>query len=518
MSTGKFIFKATLLIAFFNLMSKVLGLARESVIARLFGASVYTDAYQTALKMPNMLFFIVSGALATVVVPVFTEHAARGEKGEAWKIFSTVTVAVVLFYFAAAVTGMAAAPLLVKLVAPGFEGTRELLTVELARILLPLMIFAGLASLFSNLLNASNIFGLPAFSNSVNNIFIIASAFTLGKIYGIHGLALGTVAAMAAMALVQLPALCKKGFVLRWPLELGHPGVKKVCSLALPSLLSLSVNQANLYVVGVLASWLPVGSISALGYADKLIQFPVSLFVLALGTAVFPTLSMRAAEGDREALTGALLKSLKAVIITMVPASVGLMSLSHPIVKLIYKGGAFDQRAVEMTAAALLFYSVGLVGQAAGILLTRGFYSLQDTATPLKIGAATVLVNLALSLALIGYLRHGGLALASSLANLFYMALLMRCLGQRVPGLRRGGLLKFTLAVLAASGLMAAASCAVSRALAHLAGGLAGLAVQVSLAIAAGVVVYAASIAVLGGKEASFFWRSAREVLTGRKE
>lgn len=516
MTTGKFIFKATLLIAFFNLMSKVLGLVRESVIGRLFGASVYTDAYQTALKMPNMLFFIVSGALATVVVPVFTEYAARGEKQEAWKIFNTVSAVITLFYLAVSVTGIVGAPLLVKLVAPGFEGVRESLTVELARIILPLMIFSGLASLFANLLNANNIFGLPAFSNSVNNIFIIISALTLGSMYGIHGLALGTVLAMAAMALVQFPALFKKGFRFNISIDLKHPGVRKVYLLALPSLLGISVNQANVYIVGVLASWLPVGSISVLGYADKLIQFPVSLFVLALGTAVFPTLSIRAAEGDKEALSDTLLGSLKAVIIGIVPASVGLMTLSYPIVTLIYKGGAFDQKAVELTAAALLFYSVGLVGQAAGVLLTRGFYSLQDTRTPVKIGVMTVLINLALSLVLIRYLQHGGLALANSLANLAYMVLLFWYLGKKIPGLRRGGLFKFIVAVLAASGLMAAASYAVNGALAGLFPGTAGLLVQVGLAITAGVVVYAAAIFALRVEEAGFFWCAAKEAVRGR--
>lgn len=514
MTTGKFIFKATLLIAFFKLMSMVLGLGRDMVIAHQFGAKVYNDAYVMALKMPNMLFAIIGGALVTVVVPVFTEYAARGEKAEAWKLFNTVMTVVTLFFLVASVIGVASAPLLVKLVAPGFNGFAESLTLELARIILPLMIFSGLAALFSNLLNANNIFGLPAFSNSVNNIFIIISALTLGNLYGIHGLALGTVLAMAAMALVQFPALFKAGYRFNLSIDLAHPGVRKVYALALPAALGISINQVNVFINGVLASWLPEGSISALSYADRLIQFPISLFVLALGTAVFPTLSLRAAEGDGEALSGTLLSSLKVVIIGMVPAAVGLMALSHPIVALVFKRGAFDQSAVEMTAPALMFYAVGLLGQAAGQLLTRGFYSLQDTRTPVKIGVFTVLINLALSLVLIRYLQHGGLALANSLANLTNMALLMWFVGKKVPGLYRGGLLKFALAVLAASGLMAAASYAVNGALAGLVQGTAGLAVQVGLAITVGMAVYAAAIFALKIEEARVFWRAGRETVT----
>ncbi len=504
------------MIAFFKLMSMVLGLARDMVIAHQFGAKELTDAYVIALRIPNMVFYIIGGALVAVVIPVFTEYVAKGKRGEAWKVFNTVVIVVTLIFIAFTIVGLAGAPILVKLVAPGFDESVAALTVELVRLILPLMIFAGLASLFSGLLNANNIFGLPAFSNSVNNIFIIISAFTLGRMYGIHGLALGTVLAMIAMALVQFPALIKIGFRLNMSLDLRHPGVRKVYYLALPAALGVAVNQANVYINGVLASWLPEGSISALSYAERLVQFPVSLFVLALGTAVFPTLSARAAEGNREALSGALLNSLKAIIICIVPAGLGLMALSLPIVTLVYKRGAFDQQAVEMTAAALLFYAIGLVGQAAGILLTRGFYSLQDTRTPVKIGIITVLINLGLSLVLIRHLLHAGLALAGSLASLTYMALLLWGLGKKVPGLYRGGLLKFTLAVLAASGIMAVASYAVYGAFGGLFPGTAGLAVQVGLAITAGVAVYVAAIFALRVEEAGLFWQAAKKVVQDR--
>lgn len=511
MTTGKFLFKATLVIAFFKLMSMLLGLVREAVIAGQFGLSEYTDAYFMALKMPTMLHAIIGGALVTVMVPVFTEYVSRGEKEEAWKVFKTVMSVVTLFFVFTSLIGVVAAPLLVKLVAPGFEGLRAALTVEIARIILPLVIFSGLATMFTGLLNANNIFGLPAFSNSVNNVFIILSAFTLGSLYGIHGLALGTVVAMAVMALVQFPALFKTGFTFRLYMNLKHPGVKKVYLLALPSLLGISVNQVNVYVVGVLASWLPEGSVSALNYADRLIQFPLGLFVVALGTAVFPTLSLRAAEGNRESFCGTLFNSLKVIIIGIIPAGVGLMVLSRPIVELVYQRGAFDRQAVELTEPALLFYAIGLVGQAAVILLTRGFYSLQDTRTPVKLALVTVAVNLCLSLLLIGPLLHVGLALANALSNLAFMGLLLWFLGKKTPGLFGGGLVKFTLAALAASGLMALATHVVSGTLAGLLPGKTGLLLQVGLSVSAGIATYLAVIMAMRLEEVRQIWQAVRE-------
>lgn len=512
MTTGKFIFKATLTIAFFSLMSKVLGLARDIVIAHQFGTSMPYDCYQIAIKMPNMLFTIVSGALVTVIVPVFVEYAGKGRKNEAWKVFNTVMVVVALFYLTASLIGILGAPLLVKLLAPGYQAEQWRLIVELLRILLPLMVFTGLAALFTGLLNANNTFGLPAFSTSVNNILIIIFTLTLGAFYGIQGLALGTVLAAVGMALVQLPLLRKSGFRLNLKIDLKHPGVRQVYYLALPSVLGIAINQAPILTNVVLGTWLPEGSLSALSYADRLNQFPLGLFGMALSTAVFPTLSARAAAGDRDGLAGILANSLKAVALITVPASVGLMVLSKPIVSLTFERGAFNQGSAEITSAAVFFYAIGLLGQAGVFLLTRVFYSLQDTRTPVKIAVVAVLLNLVMSLILIRPLQLGGLALASSLYNLANMILLVVFLGRKLPGLYRSGLLKFSLSVLISAGLMAAATYVANQALAGCLPGTAGLIIQVGLAGMAGIVVYLAAILLLGTRdEVRYFWRQLRK-------
>ncbi|MFX4262607.1 murein biosynthesis integral membrane protein MurJ [Pelotomaculum propionicicum] len=517
MTTGKFIFKATLLIAFFILMSKVLGQVRESVIASLLGTTYLADAYQIAMKAPNMLFAIISGALATVIVPVFTDYVSRGEKSEAWKLFNTVMVLVFFFFLFASVIGIAAAPILVKLVAPGFSGLTRDLTIELSRIILPWMVFAALASLFTQLLNANNIFGIPAFSTSVNNVFIIVFALTLGKIYGVYGLALGTTLAMAAMALVQFPVLCKTGFRINLRLDLRHPGLRKIWVLALPSLFSLSVIQANVFVTFVLASWLVVGSVSSLGYAYRLYLLPVDLLVTALTTAVFPTISRLAAEVEMESFAATLLSSLKVVFVGIIPASMLFITLSHPIVNFVYGWGVFDEKAAAMTSAALIFYSVGTVGYASAYLLVRGFYSLQDTRTPLKLSIVQVLINLGLSLLLIGPLQHAGLALASSLSNLAYMVLLMWYLGKKVPGLYQGGLLKFIPAVITAASLMAVVCYVVSGELAGQVHGKISLIIQIGLSGMAGLGVFVAALFAMRLEEAHVLWRAFKKALAGRR-
>ncbi|MCL6639428.1 MAG: murein biosynthesis integral membrane protein MurJ, partial [Firmicutes bacterium] len=506
MSTGRTIAGATLVIAFFSLLSRVLGLVRESVIAHRFGASSATDAYNVSFAVPSMLFFIISGALATVVVPVFTEYAERGERREAWRVFSGVFNFTAVIFLVLSLAGMALAPFLVRLTAPRFDAATAALAVDLTRIMFPLLLFAGLAALFTGLLNANSIFGVPAFSNSVNNAVIIASAVTLGSLYGIHGLAAGTVLAMACMAAVQLPPLLRAGFRFRAGFPAAHPGVLKVYHLALPVALGLSLNQLPVLINSVLASGLAPGSISSLNYANRLIQFPLALFVMALGTAVFPTLSGQAARDDREALTGTMARIIKITALGIVPAAAGLAALAAPIVALLYQRGAFDARATEMTAAALLFYSVGLVGQAGVQVLSRGFYALQDTRTPVKFTAVSVLLNLAASLVLVRFLQHGGLALAASLANLANMALLLHFLGRRLPGLLDAGMGRFTVLVLAASALMAAAACGVSGALEEAAASLGALGrlLQVGCAVTTGVLLYT-----------GVMWKVARRQLAG---
>jgi len=514
---GRTIFGATLLILFFNLLSRLLGLVREMVIAHQFGVSAATDAYLVAYTLPNVLFTILTGALATVVVPVFNEYAVRGQRDEAWRLFSSVFNLVLVTLLGATVLGIGLAPYLVKLLAPKLAPEVLALAAELARIMFPVLVFSGLATLFMGLLNANNIFGVAACSGSVNNLVIIGATLALSGLMGIHGLAWGTTAGMAAAVLVQLPALRWAGFRYRPAFDWRHPGVRKVFYLVLPVALAISINQIYILIDRFLASGLPEGSIAALNFSNKLIQLPVNLFVLALGTAVFPSLTRWVAEDKQRETLDAVRRALRLVFLIAVPSAVGLIILRYPIVRLLFERGAFDERATGMTATAVLFYSLGLAAFAANVICTRSFYAFQDMRTPMRLTLVTVLLNLILSLILMRPLLHGGLALANALAGIVNTFLLSRYLARKLPGLWDASWFRFAFDVAAASAVMAVASHAANVVLEPrlAAFGDLGLALLVGCAILAGVAAYLGACFVLRVEETGLVTRRVAGLLAG---
>lgn len=505
MSTGTMIARATLVVAVINLLSRILGFVREQVIAYMFGATATTDAYVVAFNIPNAVFAIVIGALATVVVPVFSEYAAKDQRDEAWRLFNTVITLVIVIFSLVTVGGFFAAPWLVKLTAPGLSTDVAALATRLTIIMLPILVFYGLSTVFQGLLNANQVFAIPALSVSVTNITIIVSALTLGSLYGIDGLAAGTVVGFVLAALMQIPKLRQVGFRFRFTLDWRHPGVKKVLYLVGPVAIGTSLNQIYLIIDRILASGLAEGSISALNYANRIILMPITFFVLAVGTAFYPTITTLATQGKQQELADTVLRAIRMVILFALPAGIGLMVLATPIIKLLFERGQFTPLATEMTALALMFYSIGLVGQAANIILTRAFYAQQDTRTPVRLMAVTVAVNLAFSLLLIGPLKHGGLALANSIAALINTAMLTYFLNKKIPGMWNAKAVKFLLQTGLATALMAAAAWGVNAAVSGLLAplGTLGLAIQVGAAIGAGVLVLVMAIFALKMEEAA---------------
>lgn len=505
MSTGTMIARATLVVAVINLLSRILGFVREQVIAYMFGATATTDAYVVAFNIPNAVFAIVIGALATVVVPVFSEYAAKDQRDEAWRLFNTVITLVIVIFSLVTVGGFFAAPWLVKLTAPGLSTDVAALATRLTIIMLPILVFYGLSTVFQGLLNANQVFAIPALSVSVTNITIIVSALTLGSLYGIDGLAAGTVVGFVLAALMQIPKLRQVGFRFRFTLDWRHPGVKKVLYLVGPVAIGTSLNQIYLIIDRILASGLAEGSISALNYANRIILMPITFFVLAVGTAFYPTITTLATQGKQQELADTVLRAIRMVILFALPAGIGLMVLATPIIKLLFERGQFTPLATEMTALALMFYSIGLVGQAANIILTRAFYAQQDTRTPVRLMAVTVAVNLAFSLLLIGPLKHGGLALANSIAALINTAMLTYFLNKKIPGMWNAKAVKFLLQTGLATALMAAAAWGVNAAVSGLLAplGTLGLAIQVGAAIGAGVLVLVIAIFALKMEEAA---------------
>lgn len=494
--------RAAAVLLAFNIVAKITALLREVVTARQFGATAGMDAFLVAYAIPSVLFYLFTGALATVVVPVYSEYAAAGRQSQAQGLFGTLFWALLAALAAAAAAGLVLAPQLVELLAPGLPGETRSLAVELTRVMFPLLVFSGLGALFTGLLNARDIFGVTALNAPLQNAAVIAAVLAAGGLWGVHGLALGVLAGGVAAALVQVPPLVRTGFNFKPGVPLSHPDLKKILRLVLPVTVGLSISQTYILIDRYLASGLVEGSISALNYANRLIQMPVGLFVTAVGTAVFPSLTRLSAGKDLPGLAAGVRRALELVVLVCLPAAVTFAVLPGPLVTLFYQRGAFDERATAMTAAALFFYSFGLLGQAAEFILARGFFALQDTRTPVVLSALAVGVNLALSLALVGPMQHAGLALANSVAALTNAGLLAVFLHRRLGGQLGPGLGRFALRA-AAAGAVLAAVLGAGAAAAGLSGVQGGvlLLVKFSAVLGAGLAVYAASLYLLGFEE-----------------
>lgn len=513
LSTGKVIAKATIVLAVLNLLSSLLGFGRDEVIAYMFGATGTTDAYIVAFNIPYTFFYVIIGALSTVVVPVFNEYSAKGQRDEAWRLFSTVITLLMIIFLSITVAGSFFAPFLVKVTAPGLNPHIAGLAANLTIIMLPILIVYGLSTIFQGLLNANQVFGIPAFSTSVTNITIIIAALTLGVRYGVKGLAIGSVAGFALAALIQVPGLRKLGFNYKFSLDWRHPGIRKVFYLVMPVAIGTSMNQIYQVIDRVLASGLEAGSISALNYANKIILTPIGFFAVAIGTAFYPTVSRLAAEHKEQELADTILRSIRAVVISALPASIGLLVMAVPVVKLLFQHGQFDLHATHMTALALMLYSIGLTGQSANIILTRSFYAQHDTKTPVKLMGITVLANFIFSILLIGPLKQGGLALANSLASLLNTAMLSYFLHKRIR-LWNSRTVKFLVQLAVSSALLTIAMLGVNRITAGIfsSHGFIGLVLQVGINLLFGLVVYTIAIFLLKMEEASIVTYFAKKL------
>ena len=442
-------------------VSRVLGLLREAIVAGQFGASREYDAYVAAFGIPDTLFLlIVGGAVGSAFIPVFT-RLERGGKGEAaWRLASTLINASVVVLSLAGILMALFAPTLVEwVIAPG-PNVDKALVADLTRILLLSPLFMGLGGWAQGILNARNSFTLPALAPVFYNLAIIAGALFLAPIWGIYGLAWGVVAGALLHFGLQAPGLWRAGMRYSLRLNPGDEGAKEVGKLLLPRLIGQAAFQANIIAVRAIGSFLPIGRISALNYAFILMMLPHGIFALSLATTIFPTMSAQYADGDLEGVRHTLQRAVRVLLFLTLPAAVGLIILRSEIVSAIFELGEFGPSDRALVANALLPFALGLVAYAVVELLTRGFYALHDTATPVAVSVATVLLNVGLCMALIWWFGLGHEALAGSLAftTTVEMVLMWVYLGRKLPGwnLRMNGFLPSVLKSGAAAFLMGA--------------------------------------------------------------
>ncbi len=424
---------ATLVILLF-ILSRGTGLLREMIIGARFGTSADLDAYLAAFRIPDLLFQLVAGgALGSAFIPTFAAAWTEDSQQQAWLLFSRVLNLLTLFLILLCGLAMLfAEPLVAGVIAPGFSVEQQRLTASLMRWMLASTVVFGASGLIMGALNAVQHFLLPAVAPVLYNCAIIAGAWLLAPAVGIHGLVIGVAAGAVLHLLVQLPALLRQNVRYRLSLGAGDAKVREVARLMGPRVLGLLFVQLNFLVNTSLASGLPDGSLSALNYAWLLMLLPQGIFAQAVATVAFPTFSAQVAAGNRAQLLETLTGLLRLILFLSIPAAFLLYVLDEPFVEILFQRGRFDTASTQAVAYALRFFALGLVAHAVVEIVVRVFYALHDTATPVVVGVATMALNILLSLALIGRLSYGGLALANSIATALEMVVLLILLGRKV--------------------------------------------------------------------------------------
>lgn len=508
--------RAAGVVMFLILLSRLLGLVRERAIAHVFGMSWETDVFRNAFNVPDFMFFLlVAGGLNAAFIPVFTGYLAKGEEDEAWRVassFFTVSLAALTLF---ALVGALFAPWLTPFVGYGFTGEARELLIALMRILFGAVFFTALAGLGMGIHKSYKSFTAPMVGPIAYNLLIIAGTYGLARPLGIFGMAVGTVAGAVANFAIQLPFFLKKGRGrFRFRIDMAHPGMRRILSLMGPSVIALSIFQVNFTIAANIASGLAEGSPSALRIANQLVQLPLGIFAMGMGTVLLPTLSGLAARREFAEFRETFSTGLRAVLFITIPAAVGLAVLREPIIRLLFEVGAFTPQDTAMAGEALLYYSFGLFAQATGQILMQVFFSLQDTRTLLRVSAFAVLMNTGISLLLLRVtdLQHGALALAWSITTflnmLHYLAALRRHIGT-FDGRR---IARTVVLATAGAAVMGVAAHAVAHGLAgylDLTAGW-GRLVQVGVAVLAGVAVYAGAAVALRMEEVGFVLQMLR--------
>ena len=454
--------------------SRILGVVREQVLAALFGAGNAMDAYNVAFRIPNLVRdLFAEGAMSSAFVPTFTRHLTTSGKESAWKLGNHIINALIVITGLIVVLGIVFAEPIVTAFASDYAavpGKLEL-TILLTRIMLPFLTFVALAAAVMGMLNALHQFFVPALSPAMFNVATIICALTLVPVMSSLGLppiaaiAIGTLVGGVAQLALQWPLLRRQGFSYRPILDWRDAGLRRVLTLMGPGTLGLAATQVNVFVNTVLATGEGTGAVSFLNYAFRLMYLPIGLFGVSIGTATLPAVSRHAAEHDNAAVRSTIADSMTLMMLLNVPATIGLMVLATPIVRVIFERGAFTPDATVATAAALRFYAVGLLGYSVVRIASPTFYAIGENRTPVKVSVATVLVNAGLNIVLVRVMGFRGLALGTSIAALFNAALLVILLRRKLEGIEGPRVFASFLRILAASAAMGAAAAGVDVAL-----------------------------------------------------
>lgn len=446
-----------------TLTSRLLGLVREQVIAAQFGAGAATDAYNVTFRIPNLLRdLFAEGAMSAAFVPTFTKELTASGRDAAWRLGRLTITALVIVSGALVVLGVVFAEPLVRLLADDRytrDAAQLALTVDLARVMLPSLTLIAVAAAAMGMLNALRHFFVPALSPAMFNVLSIASMILLVPVMPALGLpaimavAIGTLLGAVAQVAIQWPALRREGFRYRPLLDWSDPGLRRVLLLMGPGTIGLAATQVNIFVNTHLATSQGDGPVSWLNYAFRLMYLPIGLFGVSIATAVLPAVARHSMEQHEGGVRDTVTSGMSLMLMLNVPATVGLVILAEPIVRLIFERGAFGPSDTAATAAALQFYALGLVGYSVVRIASPTFYALGRNRVPVIVSGLSVLVNASLNWWLVGIYGYRGLAFGTSIAALFNAAALLVILRRQLHGLHDarllGALLRITLASLA---------------------------------------------------------------------
>ena len=458
-SPGRVLVTASLILTVAALASRLLGWIRLLVIGSQFGASRELDAYFAAFRIPDAIFqLVVAGALSAALIPVFQGYRARGQDREAWQLASSVINLVLIALAGLSLLMAILAPVFVPIVAPGFDAPTTELTIRMTRVMLLSPVLIGMGAVVTGILNSYQQFTVPAIAPLLYNVAIIGAAIFLAPVMGVEGLAVGVAIGSLAHLAVQLPNLARVGQRYDLTIGLSHPGVRRVAWLMGPRTLGLAAGQINFLVSTVLASGLPEGSLTAYNYAFQLSQIPVGVVGVSIAVALFPTLSTDAALGRIGEIRRQVAGAVRVLVFVAAPLTAVMIVLREPLTSVFYQYGLFSQSATERTASALLFFAVGLVGHIVVHVLTRAFYAMQDTRTPVAWAIVAVAVNVPLMAVLVGPMGVEGLALALSVSSVIEVIGLLWFLRGRLESVEEAAiarsLLRAGVAALAAALLM----------------------------------------------------------------
>src|SRR5450755_735247 len=469
--TEKLNTKAAGIIGLAVMCSRLLGLAREQIFAALFGGGMAMDAFTAAFRIPNLLRdLFAEGALSTAFVTTFSKTIARSGDAAAWRLANKVATLTLVVLGSICVAGMVFSSQLVGVIAPGFDPQKTALTAQLTRIMFPFIIMVSMAALVMGMLNAKSVFGMPAMASSFFNIGSIVGGVTLGAWidpgFGPHaliGLAIGTLLGGALQFAVQLPQLSQLGYRYRPDFRWRDQGVDAILRLMGPSVIAASTTQVNVLVNSMFASTLGDGAIFWLAIAFRLMQLPLGLFGVALGTVTLPLLSRLVVAGQMTAFRDELARAMRLALLLTIPSTVGLIMLAEPIISVVYQHGKFNAYEAAQAAGALRYYAIGLAGYAALKVLVNAFYALDRRKTPMLVSFLAVGLNLLFNWIFTFRLGwgHRGLAFSTGCVATCNFLLLYALMRRRLGGLESRRMLA-SLGKIAVAGAALCAVCAAS--------------------------------------------------------